>query len=131
VSRIIRGKEMRKGSQNWDSEKLSQEFFAKAKTCERYLDEIRAKLHVTRSFELIFDEALAEFYVFDYLHGKPFLATRDQFLAGLRGLLKMEVPKALGILDFERFKVVRQNIIENLIRRFEKDDASPLSKGKP
>jgi hypothetical protein len=121
VSRIIEGKEMKKGNQNWDPKILSEEFLAKTQACERYLDEIKAKLHVTRSFELIFDEALAEFYVFNYLHGKPFLATRDQFLAGLRGLLKMEVPKALGILDFERFKVVRQNIIENLIRRFEKD----------
>jgi hypothetical protein len=121
MSRIIRGKEMEKGSQNWDPERLNQEFLAKTKACERYLDEIKAKLHVTRSFELIFDEALAEFYVFNSLHGKPFLATRDQFLAGLKDLLKKEVPKALGILDFERFKVVRQNIIENLILRFEKD----------
>jgi hypothetical protein len=119
-----------KGSQNWDPERLSKEFLAKSKACKRHLDEIKTKLHLTRSFELIFDEVLAEFYVFNYLHGKPFLATRDQFLAGLRGLLKMEVPKALGILEFERFKVVRQNIIENLIRRFEKDDASPSSKGK-
>jgi hypothetical protein len=121
VSTIIKGKEMEKGSQNWDPERLSQEFLAKTKACERHLDQIKAKLHVTRSFELIFDETLAEFYVFDYLQGKPFLATRDQFLAGLRGLLKMEVPKVSGMLDFERFKVVRQNIIESLIRRFDKD----------
>jgi hypothetical protein len=33
----------------------------------------------------------------------------------------MEVPKVSGMLDFERFKVVRQNIIESLIRRFDKD----------
>lgn len=121
MSRIIKGEEMEKGSQDWDPERLSQEFLVKAKACERYLDEIKARLHVTRSFELIFDEAHAEFYVFDYLHGKPFLATRDQVLAGLRGLLKTEVPKVSGILDFERFKVVRQNSIESLIRRFEKD----------
>jgi hypothetical protein len=119
VSRVIGCKEMEKGNQNWDSERLSQEFLTKAKACERYLDEIRTKLHVTRSFELIFDEALAEFYLFNSLHGKPFLATRDQLLAGLRGLLKVEVPRVLGILDFERYKVVRQNILESLIRRFE------------
>jgi hypothetical protein len=120
-SRIIGSREMEKGSQNWDPERLNQEFLAKTKACERHLDEVKAKLHVTRSFELIFDEALAEFYVFNSLHGKPFLATRDQFLAGLRGLLQMEIPKVLGILDFERFKTVRHNIIENLIHRFEKD----------
>jgi hypothetical protein len=112
---------MGQGNQNWDPERLNQEFLAKTKACELYLDEIKAKLHVTRSFELIFDEALAEFYVFNSLCGKPFLATRDQFLAALRGLLKMEVPKVLGILDFERFKAVRQNVIENLISRFERD----------
>jgi hypothetical protein len=121
VSRVIGGKGMEKGNQNWDPERLSLEFLAKAEACERSLDEIRTKLHLTKSFELIFDEALAEFYVFNSLHGKPFLATRDQFLVGLRGLLKMEVPRVLGILDFERFRVVRQNIIENLIRRFEGD----------
>jgi hypothetical protein len=126
---MVKGEEKGKGSQGWDPERLSQEFLVKTEACERYLDEIKAKLHVTRSFELIFDEALAEFYVFNGLHGKPFLATRDQFLAGLRGLLKTEVPKVLGIFDFERFKVVRQNIIENLIRRFEKDEASLLSNG--
>lgn len=112
---------MDKVNQNWDPERMSREFLAKAESCERYLDEIKTRLHVTRSFELIFDEALAEFYVFNSLHGRPFLATRDQFLAGLRGLLETDVPKGLGILNFERFKVVRQNIIENLIRRFEED----------
>ena len=112
---------MDKANQNWDPKRLSQEFLAKARACERYLDEIKTKLHVTRSFELIFDEALAEFHVFNSLHGKPFLATRGQFLVGLRGLLEKEIPKGIGILDLERFKVVRQNLIENLIRRFEGD----------
>jgi len=121
VSRVIGCNEMEKGNQNWDPERLSREFLAKAEACERYLVEIRTKLRVTRSFELIFDEALAEFDVFNSLHGKPFLATRAQFLTGLRGLLKMEAPRVMGILDFERFKVVRQSIIENLIRRFERD----------
>ena len=112
---------MGQGNQNWDPERLNQEFLAKTKACELYLDEIKAKLHVTRSFELIFDEALAEFYVFNSLCGKPFLATRDQFLAGLRSLLESEVPKEPEVLDFERFKIVRRNIIENLISRFERD----------
>ena len=112
---------MRKENQNWDPESLSQEFLAKARACEQYLDEVRIKLHLTRSYELIFDEALAEFHVFNSLHGKPFLATRDQLLAELRDLVEKEIPKVLGILDFERFKMVRQNLIENLIHRFEGD----------
>jgi hypothetical protein len=110
---------MEKGSQNWDPESLNREFLAKAEACERYLDEIKTKLSVMRSYELIFDEALAELHVFSSLCGKPFLATREEFLAGLSGLLDIDVPRVLGILDFERFKVVRRNIIENLIRRFE------------
>ena len=110
---------MEKGNPDWDPERLSQEFLAKIEASERYLDKISLKLGLMRSYEFTFDEALAEFYVFNSLRSKPFLSNRNEFLARLRGLLDMEVPKTLGIIDFERFKTVRQNIIENLIRRFE------------
>jgi hypothetical protein len=112
---------MEKGNQNWDPESLRQEFLAKVEACERNLDEIKTKLQVTRSYELIFDEALAEFYVSNSLHGSTFLASRHDLLARLRSLLESEVPKEPEVLDFERFKIVRRNIIENLIGRFERD----------
>jgi hypothetical protein len=110
---------MEQGDRNWDPKSLSQEFLDKAMACEKYLDEIKTELHMKRSYEPILDQTLAELHVFSSLHGKPFLATRDDLLAGLRGLLEIDVPKVLGVIDFERFKTVRKKIIETLIRRFE------------
>jgi len=112
---------MEKENRNWDPKSLSQEFLVKAEACERYLDEIKTKLHLTKSYELILDQTLAELYVFSSLHGKPFLATRDELLAELRGLLEVDVPEVLGVIDFEQFKMARRNVIKNLIRRFERD----------
>lgn len=107
------------GNRNGDPKSLRQEFLEKATACEKYLDEIKTKLHLKRSYEPILDQTFAELHVFSSLHGKPFLATRDELLAGLRGLLEIEVPKVLGVIDFERFKTILKKIIENLIRRFE------------
>jgi hypothetical protein len=109
------------GSRNWDPESLSQEFLAKAEACRQYLREVKPKLRLMRSYEFIFDETLAELRVFNYLHGSPFLESRHDFLAGLKTLLEVEVSEEPEALDFERFKMVRRNIIENLLRRFESD----------
>ena len=83
--------------------------------------EIKTKLRSDEVLRAHFRRTLAELHVFNSLHGKPFLATREEFLAGLRSLLESEVPKEPEVLDFERFKIVRRNIIENLISRFERD----------
>jgi hypothetical protein len=112
---------MGQGNQDWDPKTLSEEFLAKAEACRQYLREVKPKLHLMRSYEFIFDQTLAEHQVFNYLHGSTFLASRHDLLAGLRSLLEVEVPKEPEVLDFERFKIVRRNIIENLIRRFEGD----------
>jgi len=119
VSKSFDVMKMEQGNRNWDPKSLSQELLEKATACEKYLDEIKTKLHLKRSYEPILDQTFAELHVFGSLHGKPFLATRDDLLAGLRGLLEIDVPKVLGVIDFERFKMVRKKIIENLIRRFE------------
>ena len=109
------------GNQYWDAESLSQEFLAKAEACRQYLREVKPKLRFMRSYEFIYDETLAELQIFNYLHGSTFLASRHHLLAGLRSLLEAEVPKEPEVLDFERFKIVRRNIIETLISRFERD----------
>ena len=112
---------MKQGNQNWDPKGLSQEFLEKVEACERYLREVKVKLYATSSYQFIFDQTLAELQVFNYLHGSTFLGSRHDLLAGLRSLLELEVPKEPEVLDFERFKIVRRGIIENLIRRFEGD----------
>jgi hypothetical protein len=113
--------EMGQGNQQWDPESLIQEFLAKAEACRQYLREVKPKLRLMRSYEFIFDQTLAELQVFNYLHGSTFLGSRHDLLAGLRSLLEVEVPKEPEVLDFERFRIVRRNIIESLIRRFEGD----------
>jgi hypothetical protein len=112
---------MEQGNPNWDLKDLSEEFLAKVKACERYLHAVKAKFHVARSDQFIFDQALAELHVFNCLHGRAFLSSRHDLVAGLRSMLDLEVPKVPEVFDFERFKMVRRNIIENLIRRFEGD----------
>ncbi len=119
--RVIGRKKMEQGNRNWDPMGLRQEFLAKVEACERYLHEAKGKLHITRSYQFIFDQTLAELHVFNCLHGKTFLASRHDLLAGLKSMLELEVPKVPEVFDFERFKMVRRNIIENLIRRFEGD----------
>jgi hypothetical protein len=109
------------GNQNWDPESLSREFLAKAEASRQYLREVKLKLRLMRSYEFIFDETLAELRVFNDLHGGPFLRSRHDLLDELKRLLDLEVSKEPEALDFERFKIVRRNIIENLIRRFESD----------
>jgi hypothetical protein len=95
---------MEQGNRNWDPKSLSQEFLEKAMACKKYLDEIKTKLHLKRSYEPVLDQTFAELHVFSSLHGKPFLATRDDLLGELRGPLEIDVPKLLGVIDFERFK---------------------------
>ena len=112
---------MKQGNRNWDPRGLSQEFLAKVEACERYLREAKAKLHITRSYQFIFDQTLAELHVFNCLQGGTFLASRHNLLAGLESMLEIEVPKLPEVFDFERCKMVRRDIIESFIRRFEED----------
>jgi hypothetical protein len=112
---------MKQGNPNWDPKGLSQEFLAKVEACERYLREAKAKLHITRSYQFVFDQTLAELHVFNSLQRGTFLASRDELLSGLKSLLELDVPKMPDVFDFERFKMVRRDIVESLIRRFEGD----------
>ena len=118
---VIGHKKMKQGNQIWDPKGLSQEFLEKVEACERYLREVKVKLYATSSYQFIFDQTLAELHVFNCLQGGTFLASRHDLLAGLKSMLELEVPKVPDVFDFERFKMVRQDIIENLIRRFEGD----------
>lgn len=55
------GDDMKRSDQVWDVDRLSQEFLVQAENAKRYLNEVRRKLHQTKSYELIFDETLATF----------------------------------------------------------------------
>jgi hypothetical protein len=105
--------------EGWDAGALNREFLARAENSERYLKEVETKLRLNRSYEVIYDQTMAEFYVFNYFHGRSFLLTRESFLAALREFVESDVAKPPLIFDFNRFLGFRKNIARGLIERFE------------
>ena len=91
---------------------------AKAEGADRYLREIRTKISRTTSYEHIYDETLAEFWVFNYLHGRTFLSTRETLLAELRAFVSTPATPH-DAYEMDRFRSFRQRVIESLISRFE------------
>jgi hypothetical protein len=108
--------------EGWNPESLSREFLATAEEAERYLSELRAKLQLTKSYEPIYDETLAKFYVFNYFHGRTFLQTRRSLLSALREFMAFNPEKPNDVFDFERFLAFRKNITQGLIRRFQETE---------
>ncbi|MCK4847091.1 MAG: hypothetical protein KAS88_05405 [Deltaproteobacteria bacterium] len=107
-------------SKTWDVEALNTGFFAKSRNAERYLDEVKTKVVSNQNYEMIFDEHYAIFHVYTYLCDKAFLESRMKFIAELKSLLGHPIDKPTEVYDFGRFKQFRKNIIENLIKKFEK-----------
>ena len=106
-------------NKGWDSAALSAEFLSRAKDAELYLGEIRPKIRLNTSYERVNDEALAKFYVYNYLHGRDFLQTRATLLPVLHAFLAMDVAKPTEAFDFNRFLEFRRVFVQGLIHRFE------------
>lgn len=105
--------------EGWDAGALNREFLTRAENAERYLKEVETKLRHNKSYEAIYDQTMAEFYVFNYFHGRSFLLTRESFLASLRDFVESDAAKPPLIFDFNRFLSFRKNIAHGLIQRFE------------
>jgi hypothetical protein len=60
----------------WNPEDLSVRYRHQAEDAERYLAEVRRKVKGNRSYEHVFDQQVARFYVFNHLHGRTFLESR-------------------------------------------------------
>ena len=82
-----------------------------------YLAEVRIKVKSNRSYERLYDETLAEFYVYNYLHGRYFLATKGETVAALEVLAGSPAPKET-VFDPERFAAHRLKLIRGLLDRF-------------
>jgi hypothetical protein len=70
----------------WNSEELLARYWRQAEDAERYLAEVREKVKRSRSYEHVFDEHMARFYVYNYLHGRAFLETREALFATQAGI---------------------------------------------
>jgi len=49
----------------WNSETISEQFLAQAKDAERYIREVRVKVNTNSSYQHIYDDHLARYYVFN------------------------------------------------------------------
>jgi hypothetical protein len=100
----------------WDPDIISQQFLAKAECAERYLDEVKAKVRANPSYQVIHDMTLAEFYVYNHLHGRTFLRTRETFVRYLEDL-SAHPPISREAFDEARFAWFYSNTIRGVIER--------------
>jgi hypothetical protein len=101
----------------WNSEELSARYLHQAEDAERYLAEVRGKLKRNRSYEHVFDEHMARFYVYNYLHGRTFLQTREELLRELEAMKRGKLPADPEVFDRERFERHYRTYVEGEIRR--------------
>jgi hypothetical protein len=62
---------------------ISNGFRIAAEASENYLEEIIPKISSQPSYKILVDEHLAIFHVYNYLHGKTFLESRDKLIIEL------------------------------------------------
>jgi hypothetical protein len=99
----------------WNSKELSERYLRQAEDAERYLAEVRGKLKHSRSYEHVFDEHMARFYVFNYLHGRTFLETREALLQELEVMKRGELRVDPEVFDRERFERYYRTYVEQVI----------------
>jgi len=107
----------------WNPDALTKRFLNQAEDTERYLREVRSKVKHTTSYQHVYDEQMARFSVFNYLHGRTFLETQDRLLQELRSLLAGVGPN-LNVYDKERFETYRRRCIQQLIDEFSEGTAA-------
>ena len=103
----------------WNPESLSSQFLSVAESAERYMLECKMKAATSEAHKALHDEHLAKFYVFNYLHGRTFLATRDAFLSELRSFLHAQPTAPHEAFNGDHFLAWRQRFITNIIREME------------
>jgi hypothetical protein len=108
----------------WDREGLHSEFLRKAQNAITYVEEVRVNAKSNRSYERLHDEALAEFYVYNYLHGRSFLATKGETVAALEVLAATPAPTE-RVFDSQHFIGHRIRLIRVLLDRFGKRESGP------
>lgn len=100
---------------HWDPESMSPSFVFAAESAERYMLECKSKLSRSDRYKELHDEHLAKFYVFNYLHGRTFLQTREKFIAELERMLGEDYAPPHEAFDPQIFTTWRRRYIQNLI----------------
>jgi hypothetical protein len=112
----------------WNPAALSREFLLKAENAERYLMKLRTKLDCGEFYKTMYDETLADLYVYNYLHGRTFLKTKNSLLAALREFIVIDGLRPYDVFDFELFLMFRKNNVKCLIDRFKRDRKTKLER---
>jgi hypothetical protein len=113
----------RANGSGWDEKALSQRFLARAEHLERYRSELRNKVELNRGYERLWDEALAQFYVFNRIAVSASLTTRQNLLNELRSMQKNPPPieehaPYSGVYDAQRFAESFRKCASELIEEF-------------
>lgn len=99
----------------WNAEAMSKLFLSEAESADRHLSEVADKAKTNKSFAQIYDQHLARYYLYNYLHGRVFLYSRETLLKELRVLEQTRFTTPHGVYDAERFEKFRQHYISELI----------------
>ncbi len=108
-------------SAKWDRKALDDRFTYQTKDKELRLKECLAKAVSKPAYESFADEAAAELSVYMYLERRPFLNSREEFVAALDELATFPPPN-LAEFDQKRFNEFRLTLIRRLRREFGRDD---------
>ena len=104
--------------EKWDKNQVSIRFLRQAEDAERYLQEIKGKVESQPTYEHLFDEHLARFYVYNYLHGRTFLSSERELLSELQRMLEYDV-NPNECYDIEWFERLRKTYINQEITKLE------------
>jgi hypothetical protein len=104
--------------EKWDTDAVSRQFLFQAEDADRYLRQVQNKVKSNRAYECVYDEHLARFYVYNYLHGRTFLISRKALLDELRSLANTTLSAPHDAYDPQRFERYRQSYIAEIINQF-------------
>lgn len=100
-------------NESWDTKAVHEHFLRAATEKDRYLSEVRNKVKSGQAYESIYDQTLAEFYVYNFFHGRTHLSSREAFLDALGDLEVAAVPHD-DYFDRTRFAQTRLIVIRHL-----------------
>jgi hypothetical protein len=102
----------------WDIRTRSTDYLARAESARTRVNKYLTSIHHSDQFKRLHDQALAEFHVFNRLHGRNFLKTPVALLAELQTMKgeghKIHDPR---IIDRPTFEGARLTEIDFLMRR--------------
>jgi hypothetical protein len=102
----------------WDMKSISDGFMHAAEMHEARVEEVRLKALGSIGYQYDHDEHLAEFAVYNHLHGRTFLESREELLAKLREMRRNSPPALSSIYNGEHFEGAYYRRIETLINAY-------------